>query len=132
MFVPPSLLCLRTLKQQLHHHLLVPQANEPLYERLCRTRSWFNALNLGFELYLEDEWNDPVEGETRLELRLRSLATLNDYGTLAYDCYTNHRSPKGVWHLGNYQHSQLVIDSVEPLILFIKNDLNHQGRRFNE
>lgn len=90
-------------------------ATPDLYTRLNEARAWFNQQGVGFDWYLEDEWNDPVEGETRIEYRVRSLRTLDDFGALAYDRYLNHRSERGVWSLGEYQDTHGLVESVEPL-----------------
>jgi hypothetical protein len=75
-----------------------------LYDRLETLRSAFNkGFQHRFELYLEDEWNEYVEGETWLDYRLRSLRTLDEFPKLASDAYLNHQDAGGVWHLGSYQ-----------------------------
>ena len=76
-----------------------------VYDQLNAMRDSFNLLGSRFDLYLEDNWNDPVPGETHFEYRLRSLDTKDDLGPLGIDVYTNRRDGRGVWHLGDYQHS---------------------------
>jgi hypothetical protein len=76
-----------------------------VYDQMNALRDRFNQLGSRFDLYLEDNWNDPVPGETHFEYRLRSLDTKDDLGPLGIDVYTNRRDGKGVWHLGDYQHS---------------------------
>jgi hypothetical protein len=70
-------------------------------------RAWFNATFTLLECFLEDAWNEQVEGETHIEYHLRSPKTKQELGPLAADVYTNHSDAKGVWHLGAYQHTQL-------------------------
>jgi hypothetical protein len=81
-----------------------------VYQQLNSLRDAFNALGTDFDLYLEDNWNDPVPGETHFEYRLRSLQTKDDIGPLGFDVYTNHQDANGVWHLGDYQRSYWCLD----------------------
>jgi hypothetical protein len=101
---------------------LFQQTSETLYDRLNALRAWFNGLQLGYEIYLEDEWNDPVSGETRLEYRLRSLRTYDELPPLGYDRYRNHQDSKGVWHLGDYQDTVLTLAEVSIVLAFIRAD----------
>jgi hypothetical protein len=76
-----------------------------VYTQLNSLRDGFNQLGSRFDLYLEDNWNDPIPGQTHFEYRLRSLDTKDDLGPLGIDVYTNHQDANGVWHLGDYQSS---------------------------
>jgi hypothetical protein len=74
-----------------------------VYQQLNALRNAFNALpNTGFDLYLEDNWNDPTPGQTHFEYRLRSLKTKYDIGPIGIDVYKNHQDANGVWHLDDY------------------------------
>ena len=95
-------------------------STEDAYEQLNRLRDWVNVHVPDVELYLEDVWNDHVPGETHFEYILRSLRTLNETPPLGYDVYLNHQDAKGVWHLGEYQHTVKNIDSPAPLLEFIQ------------
>jgi hypothetical protein len=88
---------LRLWQHALRHH--------GIYEQLNHLRDGFNQLDSRFDLYLEDNWNDPIPGETHFEYRLRSLDSKDDLGPLGIDVYTNHQDANGVWHLGEYQTS---------------------------
>ena len=94
-------------------------SSSDIYVQLNALRDWVNAHYTDFELYLEDVWNEKVEGETHIEYILRSLKTLNETDVLGYDIYQNHRDAKGVWHLDDYVSSVRLIDSPEPLLAFI-------------
>lgn len=91
-----------------------------LYVQLNALRDWVNANYPGFELYLEDVWNERTEGETHFEYILRSRKTLNETDVLGYDIYKNHRDAKGVWHLDDYVSSVRLIDDPQILLDFIK------------
>jgi hypothetical protein len=78
--------------------------------RALLNQQYFTPPNATFECYLEDAWNESDDGvlhpgETHFEYRIRSLITKNEIGPLGIDVYTNHQDDKGVWHLGDYQHS---------------------------
>jgi hypothetical protein len=88
----------KTLQERLY-------SSEDLYIALNNTRDWVNANLPGFELYLEDVWNEHVEGETWFEYILRSRKTLNETSAIGYDVYRNHQDQKGVWHLDDYVKS---------------------------
>ena len=98
-------------------------AKGDLYKRLNATRDWFNANVPGFDLYLEDAWNDYEEGETWFEYNLRSLDTYNETAPIAFDVYKNHQDSGGVWHLDDYQYSRLEIASPEAILDFPENKL---------
>jgi hypothetical protein len=104
-------------------HLLFEQQGD-LYTRLVEARAWFNTHGVtGYEIYLEDQWDEYSEGETRIEYILRSLLSKDEMPqAFAYDAYHNHRTEKGVWHLGDYRASHLVVASVQPLLTFIRAD----------
>lgn len=102
-----------------------PKKEPPLYERLNALRSWFNQHLTDFEIYLEDQWNEYEPGETRIEYILRSLSTHDELPPLAYDSYHNHQDGKGVWHLGDYRETILLLESpaaIEAIIQFIEQD----------
>lgn len=90
-----------------------------LYDRLNALRDWVNQNLSGFELYLEDAWNERTPGETHFEYILRSLKTLNETSVIGYDRYANHQDSKGVWHLDDYIDSVRLMDSPQPLVDFI-------------
>ena len=94
--------------------------SDDLYTRLNAVRDWMNERFPDFELYLEDVWNDNVDGETHFEYILRSRVTLDETRALAYDVYLNHQDKGGVWHLGDYQHSVLVMETPQEMIDFIQ------------
>ncbi len=90
-----------------------------LYKRMNTLRDWFNKQFPTFDLYLEDVWNENVDGETHFEYLLRSLHTKDETPPLAYDVYLNHQDVKGVWHLDDYQHTVINIDSAEEMLAFM-------------
>ncbi len=94
-------------------------SSEDRYVCMNRVRDWFNAHFPDFDLYLEDVWNENVEGETHFEYILRSKETYNETERLAFDVYKNHRTEKGVWHLGDYQRTEILIDNPRPIIDFL-------------
>ncbi|MBX2860883.1 MAG: hypothetical protein KTR14_06595 [Vampirovibrio sp.] len=94
-------------------------SSEDGYVRMNRLRDWFNETVPRYEIYLEDVWNEAVDGETHIEYILRSLGTLNETSPLGYDVYNNHRDDRGVWHLDDYvktvqhiQSSQIITDFI--------------------
>lgn len=91
-----------------------------LYDRLNNLRDWINVRFPDFDFYLEDVWNENVAGETHFEQILRSRKTLNETRVLAYDVYVNHQDDGGVWHLGDYQHSVLVMNDPKEIVDFIQ------------
>lgn len=95
------------------------EGGQPLYNRLNTLRDWVNQEFTGFDLYLEDAWNERVDGETHFEYWLRSKQTYNEIGPFAYDVYKNHQDAKGVWHLDEYTHSVQLMDNLQPLVDFI-------------
>jgi hypothetical protein len=111
-------------------HLLFEQQGD-LYTRLVEARAWFNTQGVGgYEIYLEDQWDEYSEGETRIEYILRSLLSKDEMPqAFAYDAYSNHRTEKGVWHLGDYRASHLVVTSVQPLLTFIRQDQERLSKR---
>ena len=90
-----------------------------IYVQLNALRDWVNSHYPDFELYLEDVWNEKVEGETHFEYILRSRVTLNETELLGYDVYHNHRDAKGVWHLDDYQYSVRLIQDPHVILDFI-------------
>ncbi len=92
------------------------------YTRMNRLRNWFNGNFFPvFELYLEDVWNEASDGtlhpgETRFEYILRHTKTADETGVLAYDTYKNHQDAKGVWHLGEYISTTLLIQDAKPFL----------------
>lgn len=93
-----------------------------IYAQMNALRDWVNANCPGFELYLEDVWNEKTEGETHFEYILRSRQTLNETRVLAYDIYQNHRDAGGVWHLDEYVRSVKLIDDCRELVAFMKDN----------
>ena len=94
------------------------------YTRMNALRDGFNAaFGPAFELYLEDIWNDHAPGQTWFEYIVRSRRTLEETSPLAYDIYLNHQDAGGVWHLGDYQHTRIVITDAEPLLAFMREHL---------
>lgn len=91
-----------------------------IYVQMNALRDWVNAHCPGFELYLEDVWNEHVPGETRFEYILRSRHTLNETDVLAYDIYKNHQDRGGVWHLDDYAGSVRLIDDCRGLVDFMR------------
>jgi hypothetical protein len=91
-----------------------------IYVQLNALRDWVNANIPGFELYLEDVWNEKQDGETHIEYILRSRRTLNETDVLGYDIYLNHRDAKGVWHLDDYVKSVRLLDDPGVIIAFIQ------------
>ncbi|MEM0952391.1 MAG: hypothetical protein AAGI66_09675 [Cyanobacteria bacterium P01_H01_bin.74] len=94
------------------------------YDGMNAMRHWVNDHFDGFELYLEDEWNVRTEGETHLEYILRSRKTLNETAVIAYDAYYNHRDAKGVWHLGNYIQTVVLMHDRSILAHFLLTENN--------
>ena len=93
------------------------------YARLNRLRDWFNANigeQYGFELYLEDVWNDHKQGETWFEYILRSLHTKDETAPIGYDVYKNHQDAGGVWHLDEYVESVILMPDPTPLVAFVR------------
>ncbi|MDX2084885.1 MAG: hypothetical protein SFZ03_05795 [Candidatus Melainabacteria bacterium] len=90
------------------------------YDGLNQFRAWMNEHFPDFELYLEDVWNDPEAGFTRIEYILRSLKTLNETPPIGYDRYYNHRDGGGVWHLDDYLDTTLLITDPLVLLNFVK------------
>jgi hypothetical protein len=96
------------------------EASSDLYHRLIQARRAFNALfSQQFDCYIEDEWNEYVEGETWFDYRIRSLQTKDEFPPFASDIYLNHRDAGGVWHLGDYQTSIVKQIDVEALVKFL-------------
>ncbi len=92
-----------------------------LYDRLIHARTSFNTLFTNeFDCYIEDEWNEYVEGETWIEYRFRSLVTKDEFPPIASDVYLNHQDDGGVWHLGDYQYSLIKLTEYESLALFLE------------
>jgi hypothetical protein len=91
-----------------------------VYVQLNALRDWINAHFPDFELYLEDVWNETVDGETHFEYILRSRRTLNETAVLGYDIYRNHRDKNGVWHLDDYTGSVRLLDDSRLLLDFIR------------
>ena len=89
------------------------------YQRLNILRNTLNETYPDFELYLEDVWNDNVPGQTHFEYILRSKVTYNETERLAYDVYLNHQDQNKVWHLDDYTHTVVLIETVEPLVRFM-------------
>lgn len=96
------------------------QQSPDVYVQLNALRDWVNQHYSDFELYLEDVWNEHVEGETWFEYILRSRRTLNETRVLGYDVYKNHQDQKGVWHLDDYVSSVRLIEEPEELLTFIR------------
>ncbi|MFN8615108.1 MAG: hypothetical protein U0003_04265 [Vampirovibrionales bacterium] len=94
-------------------------ATPDLYTNLNALRDWVNAHFDTMDLYLEDAWNESVEGETHFEYRLRDKKTLEETPVLAIDVYFNHQDAGGVWHLGAYQGSQELLPMVETVVAFL-------------
>ena len=90
--------------------------SDDLYTQLNALRDTFNQYVSNYDLYLEDVWNENVDGETHFEYILRSLDTLNETERLAWDVYLNHQDAKGVWHLDDYQHSVIRLPSLKATI----------------
>ena len=93
---------------------------DELYKALNAFRDWFNQHFEGFEVYLEDVWNDNAPGETHFEYIVRSKITKNETPPLAADVYSNHQDERGVWHLGDYQHSKRSSHTSQSVIEFIQ------------
>lgn len=89
------------------------------YQRLNALRNTLNQTYPDFDLYLEDVWNDHVPGETHFEYILRSKVTYNETERIGYDVYLNHQDQSKVWHLDDYTHTVVLIDTVEPLVKFM-------------
>jgi hypothetical protein len=106
--------------------LLLGQLNEQFnlsgdgYARLNAVRNWVNANCPGFELYLEDVWNEKVAGETHFEYILRSKKTYNETDVIGYDIYKNHQDASGVWHLDDYVETHILMPDLTPLVTFIQ------------
>jgi hypothetical protein len=96
------------------------QGSPDIYVQLNALRDWVNTHYPTFELYLEDVWNEKVQGETHFEYILRSRQTLNETDLLGYDIYMNHQDAKGVWHLDDYVSSVRLIDDPAVLLDFIR------------
>ena len=96
------------------------ESSSDIYVQLNALRDWTNAHYPDFELYLEDAWNERVEGETDFEYILRSRRTLNETALIGYDIYKNHQDAKGVWHLDDYVSSVLLLNDPMTLIDFIR------------
>jgi hypothetical protein len=92
------------LEAAIHHHLT---ASDDLYANLNQLRDWANATFTGIELYMEDVWNENVDGETHFEYILRSRQTFEETPPLGADVYLNSQDSGNVWHLGDYQSSHL-------------------------
>jgi hypothetical protein len=97
----------------------VLESSPDVYVQLNALRDWVNARFPTFDFYLEDVWNEVVEGETRIEYILRSRRTLNETDILGYDIYHNHRDAKGVWHLDDYIRSTRLLEDPQVLVDFI-------------
>ncbi len=95
-------------------------ATEDRYTNFNAVRDWVNATFPTVELYLEDVWNEHVEGETHFEYILRSRQTLEETPVLAVDVYQNHRDGKGVWHLGDYVESRELVPIAETVTAFLE------------
>jgi hypothetical protein len=89
------------------------------YQRLNALRNTLNQTYPDFDLYLEDVWNDNTPGETHFEYILRSKVTYNETERIGYDVYQNHQDLNKVWHLDDYTHTVVLIDTVEPLAKFM-------------
>jgi hypothetical protein len=99
---------------------------QDLYHRLVHARTAFNRLfRQEFDCYLEDEWNEYVEGETWLDYRIRSLVTKDEFPPLASDIYLNRRDEGGVWHLGDYQNSIIKLTHFDELAQFLETHRYH-------
>lgn len=100
---------------------LLDSSEEP-YLRINRLRDWCNTHLAGFELFLEDVWprESGLAGVTLIEYRLRSLRTLEESVLLAQDCYTCHCDAHGVWHLDDWQSTDILIPDVAPLLAFLE------------
>ena len=86
-------------------------------------RAAFNAHFQNYELILEDDWYKD-EGRTTIEYDLRCLDT-KEFCVLAQDSYASHQDAKGVWHLGDYQHTEWLVpasDVWEIITVFIANN----------
>jgi hypothetical protein len=103
-----------------HLESIFSATNLDLYTQFNAMRDWVNAQYPNFELYLEDTWNERVNGETHIEYILRSRRTLNETDVLGYDVYQNHRDSGGVWHLGDYTHSVRLFSNPSELYDFIE------------
>ena len=116
-------------------HVLITELNNrlfnntsvDLYNRLNQARDWFNQFSIlnrpdgyPFEFYIEDVWNEYEEGTTCFEYIIRSLVTKDETAPLALDVYLNHQDAKGVWHLGDYQRSTLLIRDISSVAQFLK------------
>lgn len=96
---------------------------DDLYENLNLLRDWFNGrFGEHFDFYLEDVWNDNVDGETHFEYILQSRQTLNETPVLAYDVYLNHQDSGGVWHLDDYQYSVATENIPQVMAAFMGNN----------
>ena len=96
-----------------------------MYTALNNWRQWFNTTICNYELILEDDWYK-IEGITTIEYDLCSLET-KELLPLAQDTYLSHQDAKGVWHLGDYQRTEWLVEvtQVETLIqdFFDKNGM---------
>jgi hypothetical protein len=102
-------------KIQLQYQTLEVTYAEDLYAFWNAYRDWFNTHVNNYELYLEDNW---FETTTTIEYILRSLDTFNIV-ILAEDTYANE-VVKGVWHLGAYQFTRLIVTNpLSEITLFI-------------
>lgn len=113
----PINLDLEAVGHQLQHQL---NSSDDLYIQLNAVRNWINQHMENYELYLEDVWNEKVDGETHFEYILRSKDTLNETEVLGYDVYLNHQDAKGVWHLDEYVKTIRLIGDSQPLLDFIQ------------
>lgn len=102
-------------------------ATPDLYQNLNALRAWFNAQFPEFELYLEDVWNDRLPGKTCFEYIVRSRLTKDETEPLAFDQYTNHRDAKGVWHLGDYEQSIVLMTDLTPVVHFVTANASSTG-----
>lgn len=89
------------------------------YKVMNNIRDWVNAHCPDFDFYLEDAWNEAVEGETHFEYRLRSLDTYDESRVWGYDVYLNHQDQGGVWHLDDYQYTVRQVDTPDEIVAFI-------------
>lgn len=89
------------------------------YDKLNALREYINQYCAGVEAYLEDEWNVYAPGQTWIEYRLRSLKTLEETEVWGADVYLNKQDSKGVWHLLDYQETQVFFNHPDCLIPFL-------------
>jgi hypothetical protein len=121
---PPLSPCEQQLLTTMHEHLA---ATSDLYHNLNQLRAWFNGHFPEFELYLEDVWNDRLPGKTCFEYIVRSRLTKDETEPFAFDQYGNYRDGKGVWHLGEYEQTVLLMTELTPIVQFVTRNASPTG-----